>query len=218
MVIQCRDVEEVLEQEGLAPLPEAARAHVAGCRHCQGLLDDLETIVSTAHELPAEVEPPARVWVSLRNQLEREGVIWEAVTASEAQPSSWWQEIRELLSSHVFATATVGALLVVAAIVQLRQPGDYRTALSPAPESIDATVKLLNQQEVDLRNMHLTGTSPVDASLQQNLQQIDDFIADCERHLKESPQDELAREYLYSAYQQKAELLAAMMDRGRSVN
>jgi hypothetical protein len=113
---------------------------------------------------------------------------------------------------------TIGALLAVAAILQLRQPVEYRPALSPAPASIDATVKLLNQQEVDLRNMHLTGNSPVDASLQQNLQQIDDFIADCERHLKESPQDELAREYLNSAYQQKAELLAAMMDRGRSVD
>ena len=67
----------------------------------------------------------------------------------------------------------------------------------------------------------LAGTSsvnPVDTALQQNLQQVDDFIADCERHLKDAPQDELAREYLYSAYQQKAELLAAMMDRGRSVN
>jgi len=69
-----------------------------------------------------------------------------------------------------------------------------------------------------LRNMHLVGTSPVDAALQQNLQEVDDFIADCESHLKEAPQDEVAREYLYSAYQQKAELLAAMMDRGRSVN
>jgi len=66
--------------------------------------------------------------------------------------------------------------------------------------------------------MHLTGTSPVDTALGQNLQQINDFIADCERHLKAAPQDELAREYLADAYQQKAELLAAIMDRGRSVN
>jgi hypothetical protein len=80
------------------------------------------------------------------------------------------------------------------------------------------TARVLNEQEVDLRNMHLTSTSPVDASLEQNLQQVDAFIADCERHLKEVPQDELAREYLSDAYQQKAELLSAMMDRGRSVN
>jgi hypothetical protein len=58
----------------------------------------------------------------------------------------------------------------------------------------------------------------VDASLEQNLKQVDAFIADCERHLKQTPQDDLAREYLSDAYQQKAELLSAMMDRGRSVN
>ena len=62
------------------------------------------------------------------------------------------------------------------------------------------------------------GRDAIGKLFEQNLKEIDDFIADCERHLKEVPQDELAREYLYSAYQQKAELLAAMLDRGRSVN
>jgi siroheme synthase (precorrin-2 oxidase/ferrochelatase) len=61
-------------------------------------------------------------------------------------------------------------------------------------------------------------TSAVDASLQQNLQQVNEFIADCERRVKEEPKDELAREYLTNAYQQKAQLLSAMMDRGGSLN
>jgi hypothetical protein len=47
---------------------------------------------------------------------------------------------------------------------------------------------------------------------------VDEFIADCERHLKAEPQDELAREYLSNAYQQKAELLSAMMDREGSLH
>jgi hypothetical protein len=36
--------------------------------------------------------------------------------------------------------------------------------------------------------------------------------------MKEEPRDDLAREYLSDAYQQKAELLSAMMERGGSVN
>jgi hypothetical protein len=36
---------------------------------------DLTSIVSAAHELPAEVDPPARVWASLHAQLEREGIL-----------------------------------------------------------------------------------------------------------------------------------------------
>jgi len=66
--------------------------------------------------------------------------------------------------------------------------------------------------------MQLASTTTVDASFRQNLKQVDDFIADCERRVSAEPQDDLAREYLSNAYQQKAELLSAMMDRGGSVN
>ena len=216
--MQCRDVEEVLEQEGLAPLPEAVRGHVAGCRQCQGYIADLETIVSGAHELPAEVEPPSRIWVALRTQLELEGIIKEPAVAPKVEPASWWDGFRQLLRTRAFATVTAGALIAVAAILEMRPFTRPLSVPPPVPPEIAATVRQVNQQEIDLRNMHLAGTSAVDTALQQNLQEVDDFIADCERHLKEAPQDDLAREYLYSAYQQKAELLAAMMDRGRSVN
>lgn len=215
--MQCRDVEEVLEQEGLAPLPEAVRGHVAGCRQCQGYIADLETIVSAAQELPAEVEPPSRVWVALRTQLELEGVIKEPVVTPEAEPVSWWNDFGELFRGRALATLTVGALLAAAAVLQLRQTSEPPSGPGPGG-GIETIAKQVNQQEVDLRSMHLASTSPVDTALEQNLKEIDDFIADCERHLKEAPRDELAREYLADAYQQKAELLAAMMDRGRSVN
>jgi hypothetical protein len=217
-------VEVVVEQEGLEPLPEAARAHVAGCRQCQGFVADLQAIVSAAERLPAEIEPPAHVWVSLRNQLELEGIIKEPVaalprTATEEEQSSRWHSLGNFVRTRAFATVTVGLLIAAAGILQLLQPGNPLPSASfPEPNGLAQTAKVLNEQEVDLRNMHLTSTSPVDASLEQNLQQVDAFIADCERHLKEVPQDELAREYLSDAYQQKAELLSVMMDRGRSVN
>jgi len=54
--------------------------------------------------------------------------------------------------------------------------------------------------------------------LRDNLKKVNEFIAECERRLKEQPQDELTREYLSAAYQQKAELLSAMIERGRSIN
>ena len=50
-------------------------------------------------------------------------------------------------------------------------------------------------------------------SLQQNLRIVDNLIAVCEKTVREHPRDPLAREYLYGAYQQKADLLAVAMDR-----
>ena len=58
----------------------------------------------------------------------------------------------------------------------------------------------------------------MDVSLRQNLDIVDKFILDCEQRVKEEPQDELTREYLSGAYQQKAELISVMMDRGGNEN
>jgi hypothetical protein len=222
--MQCKDVEIVVEQEGLAPLPEAARAHVAACGRCQEFVADLATIVSVANELPAEVEPPARVWLSLRAQLEVEGIIKTPVLPSQGERSSWWHGFNDLFRSRALAAATVGLLILAAGVLELRQPPDEAfeapaSAARPAWQiPFTQTAKVLNEQEIDLRNMQLASTSAVDTSFRQNLQQVDDFIADCERRVNTAPQDELAREYLSNAYQQKAELLSAMMDREGSVH
>ncbi|HTF26908.1 MAG TPA: hypothetical protein VK937_23825 [Candidatus Limnocylindria bacterium] len=220
----CKDVEIVVEQEGLAPLPEAARAHVASCSHCQGFVGDLAAIVSVAKELPAEVEPPARVWLSLQAQLELEGIIKTPVVPAHGERSFWWHGFNDLFRSRALATAAVGLLIFAAGALQLRQPPEapLETNASVAGPvwqiPFAQTAKVLNEQEIDLRNMQLASTSAVDTSFRQNLQQVDDFIADCERRVRSAPQDDLAREYLSNAYQQKAELLSAMMDRGGSVH
>ncbi len=220
----CKDVEIVVEQEGLAPLPEAARAHVATCSHCREFVADLAAIVSLAKELPAEVEPPARLWLSLQAQLELEGIIKTPVVPAHGGRSSRWLGFNDLFRGRALATAAVGLLIVAAGALQLRQPADAPLGTNASVAGpvwqipFAQTAQVLNEQEIDLRNMQLASTSAVDTSFRQNLQQVDDFIADCERRVHAAPQDELAREYLYNAYQQKAELLSAMMDRGGSVH
>jgi hypothetical protein len=235
--MRCVDVADVLEQAGLAPLPESAQEHVAGCPACQGLLADFGSIVAAAHELPSEVEPPARVWISLRAQMEAEGIIRQTSpvaintqTAPAATP--WWlnwsHSLSGLFQGRALATAAVGLLIMAAGIAQLRQPVSTQIAPSSqaaeqaqTPDPLAASGAALTEQEHDLRSAQPAGTlasSPVDDSLQQNLQTLDAFIADCEHHLKTNPRDQLAREYLAGAYQQKAELLSEMLDRGRSVN
>jgi hypothetical protein len=50
-------------------------------------------------------------------------------------------------------------------------------------------------------------------SLRENLGIVDNLIADCEKSVREQPDDPMARDYLYGAYEQKAVLLAAATDR-----
>jgi hypothetical protein len=210
--MQCKEVEVVLEQAGWTPLPESARDHVAGCGSCQSLVEDLTSIVATAHLLPAEVEPPARVWVSLKAQLEQEGIIKSP--AAIADKASFWAGFQDLFRSRVLATAAVGLLVVAAVTSQLQTPP---AAQIEAHNIYDDTALALNADEASLSQVNLS-SEPVDISLHQNLDIVDKFIADCEQRIKDEPGDDLTREYLSGAYEQKAELISAMMDRRGSVN
>jgi hypothetical protein len=207
--MQCKEVEVVLEQEGWTPLPDAARDHLAGCSACQNLVVDLTAIVATAHLLPAEIEPPARVWTSLRAQLEEEGIIKPAA----AERTSWWHGFSDVFRTRTLATAAVGMLVIAAVALQV----DHPVPATEARNVYEDAATVLNADEANLAQMQLGG-SVVDVSLRQNLDIVNKFIADCEQRMKEEPNDDFAREYLTGAYQQKAELLSAMMERGGSVN
>ncbi len=209
--MQCKEVEVVLEQDGWTPLPEGARAHVAACNSCQSLVSDLSAIVASAHLLPAEVEPPARMWVALQAQLQAEGII---KTRTAAEHVSWWQGFSDLFRARVMATAAVALLIAGAITLQVQGP----TAPTVARSVYEDTSTALDQDEAHLPPAQLANPSMVEASLRQSLGIVDNFIADCERRVKEQPQDDLAREYLSGAYQQKAELLSALMEPGGSGN
>jgi len=215
--MQCRELDVFFEEEGLAPLSAAARQHLSECHACKHFFDDVTGIVALAHQLPAEVDPPEHIWISIRTELIREGTI--RGFSSERAAAPWWQSFAELFRSRTWATAAVAMVIIVVAFMLGSKPREQVMQVQEDPYS--STVTALSQQEHDLASMQLASTgetSAVDASLRQNLQQVNEFIADCERRVREVPSDELAREYLTNAYQQKAQLLSAMMDRGGSLN
>ena len=203
--MQCKEVASVLEREGFMPVPEVARVHLAGCGSCQSLVADLTEIVATAHLLPTEVDPPARVWQSLKAQLESEGIIRTPGTRV-----AWWQGFSELFRSRALATVTVGFVIIAAVVIQLP-----RRVMAPIESrNVYGEVAVaLNQDERGLLNVAPVANTALDASLRQNLEIVDNFIADCEQRLQEQPEDDFSREYLNGAYQQKAELLSVMMER-----
>lgn len=65
--------------EGLPPLQEPARTFFGERSGHQSLRADLKSIASATRLLPAEVAPPARVWRTLRVQLEKEGILSRSV-------------------------------------------------------------------------------------------------------------------------------------------
>ncbi len=212
--MQCEELELVLEQSGGEPLPAPAQAHLESCRICRQLVAELERIEAVARELPAEVEPPERLWISLRAQLESEGFIRTPVPSPER--AGWLEPIRAIFYRPALAGAFLSMLVIGAMLFSLR-PADL---MSPPANLSNPSQPVLAQAKIQLNGVEhriLTAlpaqASEIDVSLRQNLEIVDDLIAACEKTVQEDPQDDLARDYLSGAYQQKAELLATMQNR-----
>src|SRR5258708_18638299 len=122
--MQCKELEFVLEAQGLEQLSKDARLHLATCGICQGFVADLESIVSAAKSLPAEVAPPDRIWISLRAQLEADGLIKEAVEVPER--SSRWKTFGAWLKPRTFAAAIAVVLVLAVAGFFTRAPQTSR--------------------------------------------------------------------------------------------
>jgi hypothetical protein len=271
--MQCRELETALSEDDVRPLSPAAREHLAGCPACRDMVADFSAIIITAHSLPAEVNPPDRIWVALRAQLEAEKIIrGDRLVAEPA--ASWWSAFAPFFRPRALATAAVIALVAAGGVYYREHPASQSknpqpsfvasTGLSaPAPTAVDrakpnesaavspthqatapsprvvvppqpheSTTELapspsenaylgdsaavLSQTESALPARRLTDNAMVDASLRGNLRTLNEFISECETRLKQDPQDQMTREYLNMAYQQKAELLTAMLDSGRS--
>jgi len=199
-----------------------ARAHVKQCAKCSALVADLDAIQDRAHAWGAEeAAPPDRVWVSLRAQLESEGLIRDAAVA-ELEPAAGarrgWRAGFFGAPRPVLAGAYL-ALLVTAAIA-LTGPStrqlDEKRWMTGTQDTTGALSAQLDSAEKSTISAMAVSDPVVTASLHDNLAIVDNYITLCEKSVREDPENEIARDYLYEAYQQKADLLEQMTERGVS--
>lgn len=225
MNMQCEQFEQFLERQDEGKLPKVALNHLEECDACRNLAADIYAIHDLASELGAEpIEPPERVWVSLRNQLEAEGLILQKQeTAQAPQPvkAGWWSvfqgpAVAGAVLGVVISAATVAGYFSKAPLVSVESQPMPQEEVSYAPTA-DTVFKeeVLTMGNDAIPGMQRQDTAVAD-SIRRNLQIVDKFIAMCEKSVREQPDNQMAREYLYGAYQQKAELLATATNRSLS--
>jgi hypothetical protein len=184
--------------------------HLAGCEACRGALADMEVICAEASLLGSETwEPSPRVWLSLRTQLEREGI----VRAPRWNLRSIFSQFPRPALSFAYA-----ALLVLAAVLVIPKANHTDpTAWDKEPE-ITSSAAAYDKQLTSAEGQTMLAWSEPDpeiaAAIKADLSLADEHISLCRQTVREQPQNELARDYLNDAYQQKAELLATMVERG----
>jgi hypothetical protein len=213
--MECAGFEQILEQGSDGPLPAAAASHLETCPLCHFLWDDLEAIRQAGGQLSAEdPAPPERVWSALRVRLEAEGLVRTAPTSNWL--SGWLAQPPRL----ILAGAYVAVLLVAVGFASYTSHEGYpanllanrRVTFSAAPLESGLGPTLDGNFKQVMASLPNSDVALAD-SFQHNLGIVDDLIAVCEKSVRELPDDPVARDYLYGAYQQKAVLLATAMDR-----
>jgi hypothetical protein len=208
----------MLEEQPDGPLSAAAAAHMNDCDDCRLLWSDMEAIRAAGVQWGSEeVEPPPHLWPSLRRQLKSEGLIRE-----RSEQRGWLASWFGAAPRWTLAGASV-SLLLIAAMLAVYQTNDFHTtAALPMDLSISAArpklevADLGERLEGDLKRVFDTlpeGNPVLASSLRENLDIVDNLIAVCEKSVREQPDDPMARDYLYGAYEQKAVLLATATDR-----
>lgn len=192
----------------------AASSHFARCGRCRSFISDLEMIRSSASALPEE-EPPARVWTAIKSQLEKEGLIRNPALS----PSSrWWQRFgsfgafRPALAGAYLSFVIAGAVVLGIQMKTTDRAAQQRVWLERAQTTMTPLDTELSTAETKTVPALSAQGNDVTATLNHNLAIVDNMISMCEKSVREDPQNEMTRDYLYTAYQQKANLLATMAE------
>jgi hypothetical protein len=200
-------LEEWIEGQRSAAFAE----HLAGCEACRLVLVEMEAIRATASEMGSEQsEPSQRVWLSLKAQLEAEGII--------RAPLWNWRVVSSRFLPRPVLSFAYAAVLVLAGGLMISQVNEsQQTAWDKEPE-ISLSAAAYDKQLTSTENQTMQSWPEPDpeiaAAIKTDLSLADEHISQCQQTVREQPQNELARDYLDDAYQQKAELLASMVERG----
>ena len=189
--------------------------HAQECPVCRVILADLEQILFTGRELPLE-EPPARVWANIRATLAEQGAFRRPL-------SGWrrWFDFPALLPQPA-PVAAIGAVVILGAVLLLHSRAfETNFASSSRPQdtvqansyaSNDDLARTLEDMETSYRAREKALDPSVKVIYQKSLQSLDNSINECRESVRREPANDLANEYLVSAYAQKAQVLASALE------
>jgi hypothetical protein len=190
--------------------------HAQQCASCSGILADLQLIQSQSREAILE-DPPARVWANVRATLDAEGVFREPSPGWFGWPgwSAWFPKTGPLRYATPFAAFALLVLFGATLLVPPTSVGPKMVSnLSSEPfiEASFAAPAELDKMETAYRDRAKSFDPAVQASYQKGLESLDNSIQECQESVRKEPGNTLAREYLATAYQQKAAVLSAALE------
>ncbi len=180
-------------------------AHLRSCPVCSDLVSDLKYIAEQAKLLVPMVDPPARVWTGIQQELEREGLKRPAGTAAGLAPM-WFVPGRRATAARLGAIAALLALAIGLIL--------YRNAQTPPPVAENPAVPAAAvaptapmQDAADDQRVLASVAARNPAARERykkHLDSVNAAIRDARNRVQQDPADQDAQDYLRNAYDQKA--------------
>jgi len=186
---------------GAAP---EAEGHLKSCAACAGLVTDLREIAGQARLLAASEEPGPQVWERIAESVESE--VMARPDAAPPRRTLWWGAGQSRWAIPAWA-ATVAALLLLSfQLNTLRQAPE-----APAGVAVVKPAALVDND--DLKLLEAVGKRHPNkrARYREHIEAVNASIRDAKRSVEQDPANELARERLIQAYDQKSALYEMAM-------
>lgn len=202
----CRRFDADLEAYLDGQVRPGVEPHAAECVFCGAVLADLRLIRAESAQLEDD-DPPARLWANVRAALADEHLI-----RSGRKPFGWAWILRPV------PAAALAGLLLGGSTYYLRTSGVLRHEARVAQQAISlvdpSMAESVGKMEQAFRARTVSLDPNVKVAYEKDLNSLDAEIQECNDSLAQQPDDMLAREYLASAYTEKARVLASALELG----
>jgi hypothetical protein len=193
--------------------------HARQCARCGAILADFQQIVALSRQLPP-AEPHATIWARVRATLATEGIIHEPAGFLER----WLGQLR--LAPNPIPLGALGCLAILATLLMGTPavPDHGETPEGPVTLNAMNSVPIqsasldsdLSRTIRELENSYNSRARSLDPSVkdtyEKSLRSLNSSIRECRDSLRREPSNALAREFLFTAYTQKAEVLASALE------
>ncbi|HEY6968260.1 MAG TPA: hypothetical protein VJA94_03575 [Candidatus Angelobacter sp.] len=204
--MNCQQFQEVLphiiENGGSAE----EEAHLESCHACSELVRDLRYIAEQAKLLLPMRDPNPRVWNSIQQSLQREGLVREGrisrmgqIAAAPTQKKNW---------TPLGATlATLAVLALAGLLVNYRPSVPANQGVNVASLAAQNSASASRDAEDRTLVSRVSEQNPEVAKIyEDNLKAVNSYISDAQQAVDDDPQDSAAQQQLMDAYEQKAML------------